>query len=59
LLRAVDDLVEEEFEKGEKTLWRLNCLVYTGAVVVTNRAKCPSNTPRIQLNPQKQADGTG
>jgi len=32
-------------------LWRLNCLVYAGAVVVTNRAKCPS-----KVNPQKQAD---
>jgi len=52
----VDDLVEEEFAKVEKTLWRLNCLVYAGAVVVTNRWKHPSKAPRTQQ--VKQADFT-
>ena len=56
LLRAVDDLVVEEFERG-KIMWRLNCLVYAGAVVVANRLQRPSKTPRMQqVNPQKQAD---
>ena len=44
LLRAVDDLVVEEFEREKKTLRRLNCLVYAGAVVVTNRTQHPSKT---------------
>jgi len=58
-LRAVDDLVVEEFERGKKTLWTLNCLVYAGAVIVTNRMHRPSKTPRMQqVNPQKQADVT-
>jgi len=37
----------------------LRSLVYAGAVVVTNRVKCPSKAPRMQqVNPQKQADVT-
>ena len=57
LLRAVDDLVVEEFERGKKTLWGLNCFVYAGAVVVTNRMQRPLKALRMQqVNPQKQAD---
>jgi len=40
--------------KVEKILWRLNCLVYTGAVVV--RWKHPSKAPRSQQ--VKEADVT-
>ena len=28
LLRAIDDLIVEKYEEGERSLWRLNCLVY-------------------------------
>ena len=39
LLTKVDLLIAELYERGEKSLWRLNCLVYTGAVVVETRAR--------------------
>jgi len=41
LLRDVNNLVMEEFERGTKSLWRLNCLVYAGAVLVSNRVRKP------------------
>ena len=41
VLQAADELVTEEFESGRNSLWRLNCLVYAGAMVVTERAKKP------------------
>ena len=37
LLKAVDDLVVEEYQRGEPSLWRLNCLVYSGAELVSRR----------------------
>ena len=39
LLSAMDDLIVEEYEKGERSLWRLNCLVYAGAELVSSRVK--------------------
>ena len=39
LLRQVDDLIAELYGLGEQTLWRLNCLVYAGAVMVERRAR--------------------
>jgi len=44
----VNDLLVEEFERGKKTLWRLNFLVFGGAVVVANRMQHPSKAPRMQ-----------
>ena len=41
LLRAVDDLIVEKYDEGEQSLWRLNCLVYAGAVVISDRVKQP------------------
>ena len=38
-MRAVDDLIVEEYAKGEPTHWRLNCLVYAGAELVSRRAR--------------------
>ena len=34
LLTEVDGLISEEWELGEKSPWRLNCLVYAGASIV-------------------------
>ena len=39
LLRAADDLAVEEFQKGEPSLWRLNCLVYASAELVSRRTR--------------------
>ena len=39
LLRDVDDLIVEKYEEGEQSLWRLNCLVYAGTQVVSDRVK--------------------
>ena len=39
LLKAVEDLIAEKYKVGEQSLWRPNCLVYAGAVVVSGRLK--------------------
>ena len=39
LVRSVDDLIVEKYEEGEQSLWKLNCLVYAGAQVVSDRVK--------------------
>ena len=39
VLMAVDDLIVEEYQKGEQTDWRLNCLVYAGAELVSHRVR--------------------
>lgn len=38
-MQAMDELIAEEFENGEQSLWRLNCLVYAGAMVISEGAK--------------------
>ena len=39
LLKAVDNLIVEKYKGGEQSLWRVNCLVYAGAQVVSDRVK--------------------
>ena len=40
LLKAVDDLIAQEWEDcSGKMFWKLNCLVYAGAVVVERVVK--------------------
>jgi len=56
LLRAVDNLVVEEFERGTKSLWRLNSLVDAGAVLVSNRVRKPWKTPMLQGETHKEED---
>jgi len=51
LLRAVDNLVVKEFERGTKTLWRLNCLVHAGAVLICNRVRI---TTKLQEETHKE-----
>jgi len=47
----------EEFAKGDQSLWRFNCLVYAGAVAVSNMVKKPWAAPRKQqVNPRKEVD---
>ena len=47
----------EEFAKGNQSLWRFNCLVYAGAVVVSNMVKKPWVALRKQqVNPRKEVD---
>lgn len=39
LLKAVDELIVHEYESGDrKSLWRVDCLVYAGAVSVSARS---------------------
>jgi len=59
LLRSVDNLVVEEFEKGTKSLWRLNCLVDDGAVLVSNRVRKPWKTLKLQGETHKEEDVLG
>ena len=39
LMRDVDWLIVEEYKKGEPSHWRLNCLVYAGAELVSRRVR--------------------
>ena len=40
LLMAVDDLIAREWDDcSERTVWKLNCLVYAGAVAVEKFVK--------------------
>ena len=39
LMRTVDDSIVEEYQKGERSHWRLNRLVYAGAELVASRVK--------------------
>ena len=65
LLRAVDNLIAQEWEDWSgKTLWKLNCLVYAGAVVVEMVVKCSlvrpggGGCPRVESLWQKEAEVT-
>ena len=53
LLREVDEIICTEWRKGEKTLWRLNCLVNAGAVVVVKRVKKPHSRADPGLRDRK------
>ena len=35
----MDEIINEEYNKDKHSLWRLNCLVYTGAMVIAKGAK--------------------
>ncbi len=41
LFTSVDNLISQLWEKGERSLWRLNCMVYSAAVVIVGRASKP------------------
>ena len=65
LLKAVDDLIAQEWEVcSGKTLWKLNCLVYAGAVVVKRVVKRSLDRPgggccpRIESIKRKEAEVT-
>ena len=60
LLKAVDNLIVEKYKGGEQSLWRLNCLVYAGAQVVSDRVKQNfARTTRKQRSlKRKEADVT-
>ena len=51
LLKAVDDLIVEEYHKGESSVWKLDCLVYTGAETVLRqvRQRTFSGSPEKQV----------
>ena len=64
LIRGVDDLIVEELKQGPQTLWRLNCLVYAGAVVIERRVKKPrpeqrqlTNRKALQINHLRRVIG--
>ena len=45
----MDDLIVEEYQRGERSHWRLNCLVSVGAELVASRIKRTfANTTRKQ-----------
>ena len=46
----------EEFERGTKSLWRLNCLVYAGAVLVSNRVRKPWRALKLLGETHKEED---
>ena len=48
LIASVDELIEEEWDRGEPTLWRLNCLVYAGAQVIEKRGRKNSKRPTTE-----------
>ena len=55
----VDYLIVEEFARGEQTPWRLNCLVYTGAVLVSDRTRrimSKRTPPKQEDQSQKKAN---
>ena len=65
LLRAVDDLIAQEWEDcSGKTLWKLNCLVYAGTVVVERVVKRSlvrpggGGCPRVESIRRKEAEVT-
>ena len=49
LVKQVDELIDEEwFYSLEQTLWRLNCIVYAGAVVVERGSRKSPVQQRVQ-----------
>ena len=58
LLRTLDDLIAEEYSKGEPSHWRLNCLVYAGAELVSRRVRGSfhKNAPKRPKLSRKERD---
>ena len=56
VLQKVDGAIISQFNNGSRSLWRINCLVYAGAVIVKKRVKkMLSEGPGVNLQ-QKSAD---
>ena len=58
LMNDIDRIIEAEWKKGAKTLWRLNCLVYSGAVTVENRVKKSLASRKIPSLQKREAEIT-
>ena len=65
LLMAVDDLIARELEEfGERTVWKFDCLVYAGAVVVEKFVKRSlvrpggGGCPRVESIRRREAEVT-